>query len=456
MAGAHVVIADDEHAARSALADQVAALGHRAHPVPSGEEALRLLEEGTGDVLLLDLVMPDLDGFAVLEAMHRRRLSIPALAVTREAEAEGAAAAVHAGAVDFVLKPVCSARLKVAIGNALRLSALEAEVDRLGRRERRAAPDLGTATRSPTMRRTLRALFRPDRRNFPVLLEGEAGTGKETLARALHASDRRRTGPFVTLQDGRPVDEACRDAASGTLFVPTIENLSETRQVALSDRLEDTRPAGKGALGFRLIATAHTRLVDRVAEGRFSNRLYNRLNVMPIWIPPLRDRPEDLPILCRALLARQASGKGGVRVRHISNEALSRLAAHDWRGNLWELESVMGRALATCTSAELGVRDVDTLLCPNGHSGAENAALEPIGPVGHRPIDRTRQLYGVARMLGEKGQLRTMNALEKDLIGFALDHCQGRVSEVARGLGIGRSTLYRKIKEYELAARSAE
>lgn len=456
MAGVHVVIADDEHDARNDLAEQVAALGHQAHPVPSGPQALRLLDDGIGDVLLLDLVMPDMDGFAVLDRMRLRRLPVPAIAMTHTAGADGAAAAVHAGAVDFVLKPVCNARLKVAVGNALRLSALETEIDRMGRRERRAAPDLGLASRSPAMRRALRSLFRSDHRDLPVLLEGEVGTGKETLARAIHATNRRRTGAFVTLDNRRSVDDACKDAAGGTLFVPTIETLGTSHQEALADRLDTATSHGDGRTAARLIATSHVRLFELVAERRFCDRLFNRLNVLPVWIPPLRERREDLPALCRALLARQVAAPGGQRVRTIEPEALSRLADHPWHGNLWELETVLAGAAASCRTTELRVCDLDEVLWRQGHDEQKYAWFAQNNWCGDPQSPNAEGLYGIARILGEQGQLRTMDALEKETIGFALEYCHGRVSEVARGLGIGRSTLYRKLKEYGLAARAAE
>jgi DNA-binding NtrC family response regulator len=438
--------------------------------------------------------MPDLDGMAVLERAARHALDVPTIVQIAANGVDAAGSALRAGAVDFLVKPASPERVGASLANALRLGALKSEVLR-AQRGRADTPDLDDLILdSPAMERVRVFAERAARSSVPILIEGEPGTGKERLARAIHAASVRRSRPFTIVHCGRlgagdigaflAGEGRGRgpDAQGGTLFLDEVAALSAEAQRLLEQHLGGAGGAGangsqrpaRGAV--RVIAASSRRLIDAVSSG-FSDALFYRLSVAPIWLPPLRQRRGDLPSLARTALARLAAEAGRSHITAIAEDAISLLVAHDGPGNLRELRTVLLRAVMRCEGSAverddlppLGVADEAGIgSAPAGHLPA-SAFLPGLADVAmgkqmaaerqhigdRRPDSPTSPRYGSVRCVDEYGDLRPFDALEEDAIRFAIGFCGGRMSEVARRLGIGRSTLYRKIRDYGIASGGA-
>ncbi|HVW93980.1 MAG TPA: sigma 54-interacting transcriptional regulator [Devosia sp.] len=454
---ARILIVDDDAEALRHAAAAACSLGHVVVTAAGGEAALALLRnDRLLEAVLLDLVMPDLDGMAVLDAIKRDHAGLPAIVM---APPDAASAALRAGAVDFVEKPVGSVRLGLALSNALRLAELEAQF--------RRAPADGTAdfiTTGPAMARLRASLPKFARSSLPLLIEGEPGTGREHFARQVHAAGPRRAKPFV-ICDGEPDDlDACLlRAKGGTLFVREIGRLSPTMQRTLLGFLETGAIRQPGAarptrLEVRLIASSAVRLVDLARAGEIEPRLFDRLNVLPAFLPPLRERREDIPFLARRFLIRHAAGMGR-RITDISPAAMQLLAAHDWPGNLRGLERAVRCAVALAASAGLEPIDFPELLAArDGRDGLAEAVRIPTPVSEPVQLERVTPAYkqtegaGAApdRFLTAAGEVVGLAEIERELILFALGRHGAHMTRLARTLGIGRSTLYRKLRELGL------
>jgi DNA-binding NtrC family response regulator len=476
-----VLIVDDDPVQRRLLEATVRRLGYGAAIAESGDAAVSLLRAGeAADLMILDLVMPGLDGFGVLGALRELRLELPVIVQTSNGSIETVVNAMRAGAVDFVVKPVGAERLGVSIKNALRLGSLEDEVRRMKRRVDGTLSFRDLATRSPDMTRTLRLAERAAKSNIPVLIEGESGVGKEVLARAIQGSGERKGKPFVTVNCGAIPENLVEstlfghekgaftgaterhqgkfvEASGGTLFLDEIGELPPSAQVKLLRAIQEGEVDPVGGkrpvrVDIRLVSATNRSLLDMVKEGRFREDLYYRLNVFPMTIPPLRNRREDIPELARSFLAR-FSAEEGKRVRGISAEALSLLCSYSWPGNVRQLENAMFRAVVLADSDELTLAEFPQIA--NQVEGYDvripAAPSREAGPAVEKEIVRVeiRDPHSTS-LVDDAGDVKKLEELEAEVIRFALAHYRGRMSEVSRRLGIGRSTLYRKLKEFGL------
>jgi DNA-binding NtrC family response regulator len=472
-----------------------AAVAERGGFVPitatGGEAALIILRSDPGiAAVILDLVMPDLDGMAVLEAMARENLRAPVIVQTASSSLETVVTAMRRGAVDFFVKPVAPERLLVSLGNALNLRALQSVVR--AERHRRAGTLVSAdmIAESPAMDRLMALCAKAARSTIPVMVEGETGVGKELAARVIHGQSDRAGKPFVTVNCGAIPPDLVQstlfghrkgafpgatsdargkfaEAHGGTLFLDEIGELPLEAQAKLLRAIESgeieplgaTRPERANA---RVISAASRRLLNLTRAGGFREDLYYRLSVFPIYVPPLRQRREDIPALVAHFIAR-FSAESERRVGAISPEALALLAGYDWPGNVRQLENAVYRAVVLCEGDRLEPADFPQILArAAGRADAirltETLPL-PSGPVhidaAIAPPRRTEaEPVGIAtdRFLTAEGEVTPLEELERALIAFALDHYAGRMSKVARALGIGRSTLYRKLREYGLDA----
>ena len=482
-----VLIVDDDPVQRRLLEATVRRLGYDAVTAEGGEAAVAALRAGDpADILILDLAMPGLDGFGVLASMREMRCEVPAIVQTANGSIETVVHAMRAGAVDFVVKPVGAERLGVSIKNALRLGSLEDEVRRMKRRSSGTLSFRDLATRSPDMTRVLRLAERAAKSAIPVLIEGESGVGKEVLARAIQGSGERRGKPFVTVNCGAIPDNLVEstlfghergaftgaterhagkfvEASGGTLFLDEVGELPPAAQVKLLRAIQEGEVDPVGGkrsvrVDIRLLSATNRSLLDMVRAGTFREDLYYRLNVYPITLPSLRARREDVPDLARAFLARFAAEEGK-RIRGIAAEALALLIRYDWPGNVRQLENAMFRAVVLADGDELTLAEFPQI------AGQVDGFDVRIPPVPARDPARdaapaaepTREIVRVevrdphaTSLLNEIGDVRTLEDLEAEHIRFALAHYRGRMSEVSRRLGIGRSTLYRKLKELGL------
>ena len=477
-----ILIVDDDPVQRRLLEASVRRLGYGAVLAEDGNAALDAMRGGGPvDLVILDLVMPGLDGFGVLQAMRESRIEIPAVVQTATGSIETVVTAMRAGAVDFVVKPVGAERLAVSIKNALRLNSLEDEVRRM---KRRASGTLGfrdLATRSPDMERVLRLAERAAKSAIPVLIEGESGVGKEVLARAIQGTGERRGKAFVTVNCGAIPENLVEstlfghekgaftgaterhqgkfvEASGGTLFLDEIGELPPSAQVKLLRAIQEGEVDPVGGkrpvrVDIRLISATNRSLLDLVKDGRFREDLYYRLNVFPMTIPPLRNRREDVGDLARAFLARFAAEEGK-RLRGLSAEAMALVTRYDWPGNVRQLENAMFRAVVLADGDELTLAEFPQIA---GQVDGFDIRIPPLpareaaAPVAERELVRVevRDPHSTS-LVNPAGDVKRLSDVEAETIRFALEHYRGRMSEVSRRLGIGRSTLYRKLKELGL------
>src|SRR6266567_4420021 len=370
---ARILIVDDDPVQRRLLDNMVRKFGHEPAIAESGEQAAAMLASGERfDCVVLDLVMPDLDGLGVLARMREAGSTVPVIVQTAHGGIDNVVTAMRAGAADFVVKPVGAERLAVSLRNALAASALEGELARLKRSRSGTLTFKDIVTRSPRMHAVLRTAEKAAASAIPVLIEGQSGVGKELIARAIHGSGERRAKPFVAVNCGAIPDNLVEsmlfghakgaftgatdkhtgkfvEASGGTLFLDEIGELPPAAQVKLLRALQEGQVDPVGArksvkVDVRLISATNRNLIADVTNGRFREDLYYRLAVFPITVPPLRERTEDISELVRHFLVRFAAEEGK-RIRAVTAEALAVLNAHPWPGNVRQLENAVFRAV---------------------------------------------------------------------------------------------------------------
>ncbi len=488
-----ILIADDDPIQRRLLSEMVKRFGYTPIIVENGSQAItRLCDDHAVkiDVLILDLVMPELDGMGVLTAMRDKNINVPVVVQTSHGSLESVVSAMRAGASDFVVKPVGAERLQISIKNALRVEALEGELRHIKRSIAGLLTFRDLACNSNEMDRVIRLGERAAKSTIPVLLEGESGVGKEVIARAIQGGSDRKGKPFVTVNCGAIPANLIEsllfghekgaftgatekhvgkfvEANGGTLFLDEIGELPLEAQVKLLRAIQESEVDPVGAkksvkVDIRLISATNANLIEAVKQGRFREDLYYRLNVFPIHVPPLRMRRDDIPNLARRFLARFAAEEGKT-IRIMSSEALALLKAFQWPGNVRQLENAIFRAVVLCDGDELGVQDfpqiaahvegfdvrIPSLTIPTLMPTAQHNATNQLARVYEREIVQVLNTNSVA-LVDQKGDLRKLEEVEKDTIKFAIDFYRGQMSKVARKLGIGRSTLYRKLNDLGL------
>lgn len=487
-----ILIADDDPVQRRLLTEIVKRAGYDPVAVESGEAALQRIASGEPkiDLLILDLVMPDLDGMGVLGKLRELGLALPVIVQTAHGSIEAVISAMRAGALDFVVKPVGAERLGISIKNALKLDALEGELRRVNRRASNTLTFQDLVTRSPDMERVIRLGERSAKSAIPVLLEGESGVGKEVIARAIQGCSDRRGKPFVTVNCGALPSNLVEsilfghekgsftgalerhigkftEANHGTLFLDEIGELPLDAQVKLLRAIQEGEidpVGGKKAMkvDIRIISATNQNLIELVKQGRFREDLYYRLNVFPIGIPPLRNRREDIPDLARRFLARFAAEEGR-SIRSVSAEAMALLTSYPWPGNVRQLENALFRAVVLCEGDELTVTEFPQIAnqvdgfdvrIPAAPSLLESSALHtrPIREFVQVPVQDPNAI----KLVSDSGDMRPLDEIERETIRFAIAHYRGQMSKVARKLSIGRSTLYRKLKELGLEEGATE
>jgi DNA-binding NtrC family response regulator len=482
-----VLIVDDDLVQLRLTSEVANRAGFSAVTATSGRQALELLHADPGiGAMVLDLVMPDLDGMAVLEAMRRDGLSTPVIIQTGHSSLDTVVTAMRQGAADYFVKPVAPERLIISLRNALKLSELEAMV----RTDRsRISGTLGIGdivTRAPSMERLLSLSAKAAKSAIPVLIEGESGVGKDLIARVIQGSGERAGKPFITVNCGAiPADlidstlfghrkgafagatgdygGRFLEAHNGTIFLDEVGALPVDTQVKLLRFIQDGEIEPVGAdkpvrVNVRLISATSRRLLNLTKAGLFREDLYYRLNVLPIYVPPLRDRIEDLPLLVNHFISRLAA-EAGRRIVGISEPALAMLRGYNWPGNIRQLENAVYRAVVLSDGAYLESTDFPQIVALGaGRAEALKLASGTAGPSAPVHIDDAiaplREVASNAavadRFVAQSGEVAALADVERELIVFALRHYGYRMSRVARALGIGRSTLYRKLREYGL------
>jgi DNA-binding NtrC family response regulator len=452
----HLLIVDDEAALRSAIAERLADHGFTVVQAGSGEEAMPLLAEFAFDILITDLRLPGMGGREVLDAALQRYPDIIAIVITGYGTVKDAVDAIKQGAADFVTKPFQFDALLHVVQSAVEQRRLKSENAYLrSQLEDRYRID-GLVGKSRVMRDLFQLLETVAATSSTVLITGETGTGKELAARAIHHNSARRANRFValncsaipeTLLEAELFGHArgaftgavgtrqgrLEQAHKGTLFLDEVGTMSPSLQAKLLRVLQEREFERVGdshtiKIDVRVVAATHSDLAKMVGEGSFREDLFYRLNVLPVQLPALRERREDIPLLMQHFLQRlaQDSGRTGMTV---SQEAMRRLMAYRWPGNVRQLENTVERALAfTQGRSVIDVQDLPPEI--QNHSGVIEGAEAWLPEDG---LDFERYIEGI----------------ELSLIKRSLERTQGNKRQAARLLNLKRTTLIEKLKRLE-------
>jgi two-component system nitrogen regulation response regulator NtrX len=448
-----LLVVDDEPQILRAVAGVLQDEGFEVLTAPDGETALKMVAAEVPDLVLLDIALPGLDGLEALTELKRQHPLLPVIMVSAYGSVENAVKATRLGAFDFIEKPPNADKILLSVRNALEWARLAEENRRLRQQRAPVKEIIGESAAISRLREKL-ALVAPT--NAAVLIIGENGSGKELVARALHASSRRAHQPLVEVNCAAIPEDLIESelfghekgaftgassrrrgkfdlAHEGTLFLDEIGDMSLKTQAKILRILEEQRFERVGGghpiqVDVRVLAATNKNLEEEIAKGAFREDLYHRINVIPLSVPPLRERREDIPLLAAHFLL-ELSQENGAPAKTFTPAALEALAAMPWPGNVRELKNFVFR-LAILSPFDL----VDVADLPLAASGAEPAAdYDFIDPFLQVPSFRE------ARALFEKQFLRRK-----------LSECKGNVSLLAEKIGLERSHLYRKLKAYGL------
>jgi len=448
----NLLIVDDERSVREACREVARSLGFDGLVAESAEHAYRLLESHVIDVVLLDLKMPGTGGIEALRRIKQRRPEAEVIVVTGCATVQSAVQAMKNGAYDYVTKPFSMDEMRILLERVAEHLKLKSENRLLRERIKSRQGFGGIVGSAPEMEKLYRMIAKAAHSNHPVLILGESGTGKELVARSIHFSGPLRDKPFIPVDCGslvptlieselfgyvkgaftgavQPKEGLLAMAKGGTVFLDEIGEMPVDLQAKLLRAIQEKeiRPVGSTRripIEVRVLAATNRDLEQAVAQGAFRRDLYFRLNVLNLRVAPLRERRQDILLLVGHFLERLSRDAG--REYTLSDTAMKILLAYDWPGNVRELENCLERACAIISATEIQVTDL-----PSSMTGANGHAQTPgNGAVKIIPISE----------------------LEKQTILNTIMQLNGDKLLAARLLGIGKTTLYRKLKEYEMQA----
>lgn len=448
----HILIVDDEEHIRESLSDILREEQYAVTSSGTAEEALVLLRDASYDVVLLDIWLPDCDGLEVLKEV--RSLSTDTrpevIIISGHGTIETAVKATKLGAYDFLEKPLSLDRTIILVKNAMEARRLRSELEEFRRQLAPQPPITGASVPAKALRQQIR-LMAPT--NGRVLIFGESGSGKELIARAIHAESQRKDRVFVELNcaaipedfieselfgyrnsavPGGPAEKhgTFERADGGTLFLDEVGDMSLKTQAKVLRALDEQRFTPVGAtqpisVDVRLIAATNKNLEEEIAKGNFREDLFYRLNVIPFFVPPLRERKEDIPPLTREFLREIGREYGRPRVE-IAEDALELLKQYHWPGNVRELKNIIERVL---------------ILNPQ----AQRIERRHLPMLVHRAAGRPGEEFSTLHQARE--------AYERDYILRKIDECNGNMSRAAEALGLERSHLYRKMRSLNISVR---
>lgn len=457
----HILIAEDDPLQRLMLKRILESrLGYSCVEAANGAEALYQLKqdkEGAICAVLLDLQMPEMDGKTALTKLHELRPTLPILILTASNDVNDVVDVMRAGAIDFLNKPVEPERLRISLGNALRLQELDKEVNRLQREKenKNSLDEIIGAQGGLSV--PIKLAHRACTSDINILLAGESGVGKEVIARAIHHESPRASQPFIAINCGAIPKELVesvlfghkkgsftgaiadsagkfREAEGGTLLLDEVGELPLGAQVKLLRALQqrEVEPVGEAkpvSVNVRIIAATHRNLRTEVSKGHFREDLYYRLNVFPIMIPALRERKKDIEPLANHFLALY-NAREHKNIRTIAPSALAWMQSHSWPGNVRELENAIYRAVLLCDGDQLTREDIEQLL---------EDRTDEMPASDHKPQSEQIMLRGA------DGQFKSMESIKDEVLVAALSAHNGSRLAAAEALGVGKSTLYRRL-----------
>ncbi len=470
-----LLLIDDEPAQRRLVTAIGARAGWWVRGASDFDAARKMLEdpqEPKFDAILLDHWLPGEEGTELIRQIRALRPELPLLVLTAQNDVPVAVDAMRAGASDFIVKPLAPDRLLAALNTATDRRKTSGELRPLSEKIAKTLGFEEIVGSAPKFRTALAIAAKAARARVSVLIEGESGSGKEIVAQAIHAASPRGKKQLHTVNCGAIPENLVEsvlfghekgaftgafdrhigrfeDADGSTIFLDEVGELPLDTQVKLLRALETgeiQRVGGRitQTVDVRIIAATNRRLAEEVAAGRFREDLYYRLNVVHVPIPPLRDRQSDIPPLARHLLSRIAE-QPGMRHLSITDDGLAVLMSYGWPGNVRQLQNALFRAAVLCESDALTASDFP-------HIATEAACGKRSDDYHAKPLNGASATAAFAHGAGitlfeSDGNLRPLDAIEADVIRLAIGHYRGRMTEVARRLGIGRSTLYRKLGE---------
>ena len=446
-----ILVVDDDTAHRTMLKVNLLGAGYEIIEADDGDQVLPTLAEQEVDLILMDLKMQRMDGMEALQLLRKKGRVEPVVVITAFSSVESAVEAMKYGAMDYVTKPVDIEALKLTVARALEYDALQEENKELKKRIGEQFDFGNIIGRSPRMQKVFETLSLVAPSDATVLINGESGTGKELIASALHHNSSRKENAFIKVNCAALNENLLESelfghekgaftgadsmrpgrfelASKGTLFLDEIGDMSLQTQAKILRVLQEgelERVGGNKTISVdvRLVAATHKNLTDMVADGSFRQDLFFRLSVVPIELPALRDRTEDIPALADFFLHRYAE-KNKKDIRGFHPQTLILMARYNWPGNIRELENTIERAVILCLGEQISPRELPPQILPDDF-------------VPNEPV--------VAPQTG-----LTLKNMEKEAIRATLEQNNGNKSRTAKLLGIARQTLLNKIKEYEL------
>ncbi len=464
-----ILIIDDDDQLRKSFEKLLSEEGFTVESAPSGEAGLRLVEEKAPDLVVLDMRLPGMNGLETFEAIHRVEPKLPVVIMTAYGTTETAIEATKMGAFDYILKPFDIPDMLGVIGQALeagRFMRTPVDMNAIPYKASREA----LIGRSRPMQEVYKAIGRVSPTDATVLVRGESGTGKELVARAIYQHSLRADKPFMVIncvaipenlleselfgyEKGAFTGATHRrvgkieQAHGGTIFLDEIGDMPSSIQAKILRLLQEKsieRLGGRETIpvDVRIIAATNRDLELALTEGRFRDDLYYRLKVVTIWLPPLREKPEDIPYLIEYFLSRYAA-EGGMENPGITKEAITMLNNYSWPGNVRELANTLQKTLIFNRGGPLGPDDIAQTL------GGEMQGRKPLDANGHQAM-RGWIRQALTSLREEKVFDWCMNRFASIIIGEALNLTGGNRSRAAKLLGLSRPTLHSKIEKYQI------
>ncbi len=473
-----ILVADDDGAIRTVLDQALGRAGYEVRATANAATLWRWIGDGQGDLVITDVVMPDENGLDLLPRIKKMRPDLPVIVMSAQSTIMTAIKAAERGAHEYLPKPFDLKELTNVVQRAL---ADSQHVKSAGSGQEEGEDSLPVIGRSPAMQEIYRTLARLMQTDLTVMISGESGTGKELVARALHDYGKRRNGPFVAInmaaiprdlieselfghEKGAFTGAATRNpghfelAEGGTLFLDEIGDMpaeAQTRLLRVLQQGEYSTVGGRMPIkaNVRIIAATHQDLRQLIRQGLFREDLYYRLNVVPMRLPPLRERTEDLPDLARHFLSQAEAA--GMPAKRLSRDALECLRAHDWPGNVRELENLIQRLVALYPEEVIERAVVEAEMRPpttavsGAAAGGGQAGGDNIGASVEQHLGRYFQAHGDS--LPPPGLYdRVVREVERPLIQMCLAATRGNQIRAAELLGLNRNTLRKKIKDLDI------